>query len=254
MTTILIVDDEREISENLARIIDKQNIPDLSLVKSCISREAREILQTQIVDILLTDINMPGLNGFELARLARENNVDCKVIFLTGFSDFDYAYTAIKDGCDDFILKISSEADIIKSIKNVLDEIDRHNKQQEILVEAQRKREMEKPNAKSEKDTITYVKQYIWDNIHSDISLNLLSGLMFFSPAYLSRIFKQATGITITDYLLNVRIEKSKQLLKETPMKIQEISLAVGVDSPVYFGRIFKKATGFTPAEYRRSH
>ncbi|MFD0712894.1 response regulator [Paenibacillus sp. GCM10027626] len=104
-----------------------------------------------------------------------------------------------------------------------------------------------------EKNTVMQLQQYIYDHIGEDISLVKLGELAHFNPAYLSRLFKQITGINITDYVQQVRLNKAKALLGESQMKIYEISAAVGLDSPAYFAKIFKKATNMTPQEYRES-
>lgn len=251
MITILIVDDEREIVENVYEVVSKEFSEKYTIVQSDMSRQAKEILQTQVVDILLTDIRMPGFTGFDLSAIAKENNSECRVIFLTGYNDFDYAYQALKDGCDDFILKTGTNQDIIDSINKVILSIAEYKARQDLLLEAQRLKQLSQPSEGTQTDVIASVKTFIWNNIGQDISLNMLAKTVYLHPAYLSRIFKQETGVTITEYLVHARIEKSKELLLGTQHKVQDIATMVGVDSAVYFGRIFKKEVGMTPQEYR---
>ena len=73
----------------------------------------------------------------------------------------------------------------------------------------------------------------------------------YLNRSYLSTLFKQKTGMKFIDYLNEVRIEKSKELLKDSNRKMYQISKAVGYDNPKYFFRIFKKKTGMTPEQYR---
>lgn len=256
MITILIVDDEQEIVENLFDVLSSEFKEGYTVLKSSIPRQAKEILQTQVIDILLTDINMPAFTGFDLSEIAKQNNEECRVIFLTGHNDFDYAYKALKNGCDDFVLKTGLEKDIIISMQKVIDSIAQFKQNQELLLEAQRLKQLSKPSEKGDidKDIIGQVKRYIWDNIDKEISLNILAENVFLHPAYLSRVFKQETKITITEYLLSARIQKAKELLMNTQHKVQDISTMVGIDSAVYFGRIFKKEVGVTPQEYRHTH
>ena len=63
-------------------------------------------------DIILTDINMPHLNGIQLASLVRETYPQVHLVFLTGYDDFDYALSAVKLGVDDYLLKPFSRQDI----------------------------------------------------------------------------------------------------------------------------------------------
>lgn len=75
------------------------------------------------------------------------------------------------------------------------------------------------------------------------------------SANYLSRLFKQETGMTLTDYLIDIRIEKAKQFLSDHPnLKNYEISQLVGYSDPVYFNKLFKKMVGETPKDYKAKH
>lgn len=89
------------------------------------------------------------------------------------------------------------------------------------------------------------------DYAKGDISLNALAKAVNTSPAYLSTIFKQHMGKTLTAYIVDIRISKAKELLRNTSMRTSEIGEAVGYDDPNYFSVFFKKHTGMTPREYR---
>lgn len=97
---------------------------------------------------------------------------------------------------------------------------------------------------------ITY---YINENYNKDISLISLSKKFDISPYYLSRIFKEVTGFSYSEYLNTVRIKKAKQLLKETEFNISQIAKEIGYNNINQFGRIFKNATGLPPSSFRKS-
>ena len=104
---------------------------------------------------------------------------------------------------------------------------------------------------KREKDTIAQIQQYILNHLSEDISLVKLGELVYFNPSYLSRLFKQMTGINISEHIHKARINKAKELLGGTDMKIHEIAAAIGFESPAYFTKFFRKATNMTSHEYR---
>ena len=83
------------------------------------------------------------------------------------------------------------------------------------------------------------------------ISTATISSEVFLTPNYVSLIFKQETGQTITDYLTRVRMEEAKRLLKLFDMKILEVSERVGFENPSYFSSVFKKYTGMLPQKYK---
>ncbi len=104
-----------------------------------------------------------------------------------------------------------------------------------------------KRNRKIIEDSIKYINS----NFQADISLDDVARVLYVNPTYLSRLFKNETGETFTHYLMKVRIEKAKKLLKDSYLKIYEISEQVGYRNERYFSRIFKDFEGITPNEFR---
>ena len=106
------------------------------------------------------------------------------------------------------------------------------------------------PYSKLVNDTISYIEHHL----DKEISLKTLSHVMYANPAYLGRMFYTETGETFSEYLTKVRIGKSKALLDESHMKIQEISERVGFSNPTYFHTVFKRMVGITPSEFREQY
>ncbi|GFN33041.1 helix-turn-helix domain-containing protein [Paenibacillus xylaniclasticus] len=100
-------------------------------------------------------------------------------------------------------------------------------------------------------EAIAKIRAYIEDHLNEDLSLVRLAGYIHFNPSYLSRLFKQESGVTLSEYIEGARIERAKQLLKRNDLKVQEIGYRVGYEASQSFTRFFKKATGLTPQEYR---
>ncbi|MEK3833469.1 MULTISPECIES: response regulator [unclassified Paenibacillus] len=100
---------------------------------------------------------------------------------------------------------------------------------------------------------IETVKRWISAHYNQHADLNTLAGMVYLTPSYLSKLFKQVTGLTLTDYMIEIRIRKAKQLLKNAPdLKIHEIGVEVGYPDPAYFNKLFKKVVGVTPNEFKR--
>ncbi|MEC0259605.1 AraC family transcriptional regulator [Paenibacillus lautus] len=102
-------------------------------------------------------------------------------------------------------------------------------------------------------DMIAKVHDYIHQFLHEELSLTKLAGIVYLSPPYFSRLYKQMTGQGLLEYINETRIYKAKLLLKTTDRKIHQIASEVGLESAPYFSRLFRKRTGFTPQEYRDS-
>lgn len=111
-------------------------------------------------------------------------------------------------------------------------------------------------NSRKSTTSQAFVEQavcYIKENFAKDISLEMIADKFFLNPAYFSRLFKQNTGSTFTDYLIKVRMEKAIKLLELGRYKVYEVSQRVGYKSEKYFFRIFRQYTGYSPTEYYRS-
>ncbi|MFC5449872.1 response regulator transcription factor [Paenibacillus aestuarii] len=96
------------------------------------------------------------------------------------------------------------------------------------------------------------VKLFIAEHYKSEISMEQTAELINLSPYYFSKMFKQYTGETFTEYVTRLRINEARRLLELEELSFKEICYMSGYHDPNYFTRIFKKTTGFTPTEYRR--
>ena len=110
-------------------------------------------------------------------------------------------------------------------------------------------KEIEKSNLYVEK-----TKKYMWSHLQEkELSIQILADEVHLTPAYLSSLFKKITGVTIGQYLMQVRLEKAQELLKNPEYKIYQISEMVGYEDSNYFGKMFRKQIGMLPKEYRDS-
>lgn len=98
------------------------------------------------------------------------------------------------------------------------------------------------------------VKNYVRENFaDSGCSLADIADKLYFNQSYLSRTFKKKAGISFTEFLTEVRMEKTVELLREGKLKAFEIAEAVGIPDPNYFSTCFKKYTGVSVSQYRKS-
>ncbi len=104
----------------------------------------------------------------------------------------------------------------------------------------------------SNKNVIYKATEYIKTNYSQKISLSDVANYVFISESYLCKIFKSQLNCNFTDYINDIRIQKSKELLYDTNVPIVQISNCTGFGDQSYFTKVFKKKTGISPAEYRK--
>ena len=99
---------------------------------------------------------------------------------------------------------------------------------------------------------IKHLMDHINQNFNKrELTIQALADVVYLSPTYLSNLFKKKTGITVGQYLMNVRIKKAEEFLKNPQLKLYQVAEMVGYEDANYFAKIFKKKTGMLPSEYR---
>ncbi|MBF0779070.1 response regulator [Streptococcus cuniculi] len=236
----MIVEDEYLVRQGISSLIDFERLGMEVLAEAENGLEAWDLFQKEQVDILLTDINMPQMNGIRLAQLVREHYPSTHIVFLTGYDDFDYALSAVKLGADDYLLKPFSKADVEEMLVKVKEKLDEEETRQQIRDLLQQ----------SEKSSLAQVIQNRL--AEQGLSLKSLARDLGFSPSHLSVILKKELGLPFQDYLIQERMKKAKLLLLTTDLKIYEIAEQVGFEDMNYFSQRFKQVVGVTPSQFKK--
>jgi AraC-like DNA-binding protein len=105
----------------------------------------------------------------------------------------------------------------------------------------------------AEPAAVVKAKHFIAQNQDNALCLATVAKAVNTSTFYFCKLFKRATGLTFTDYLSRVRIEKAKTLLGDPNRRVSETAYDVGFQSLTHFNRIFRKITGQSPTRYRQS-
>lgn len=136
MYNILIVDDEKLSADGIYEFLKNECTLDINLYKSYNAFEALSLLDRVKVDIILLDINMPGMSGLDLQTELIRKWPRCKVIFLTGYNDFEYAQTALRSHCVDYILKTEGDEVVLAAIEKAVQQIEQEFDAEKLLEQA----------------------------------------------------------------------------------------------------------------------
>jgi len=201
--------------------------------------------------IIITDINMPGMDGLTMIQKAQSKEYQPKVILLTGHSDFEYARKALRLGVIEYLLKPIDDSELYSLIKKTVEDITSKNDYDQIS-EKFSVQEIFRIQLNGNSDHyIQQAVEYIQTNFNSDISLQDSSHHLGISPGYLSHIFKKSTGYTFLEYITLFRIRHSLLLLKEQNLQVSDVAYKCGFQDPGYFIQLFRRHTGITPGKYR---
>ncbi|QGQ96071.1 response regulator [Paenibacillus psychroresistens] len=136
MYKLLIVDDEKLILDGLTDLFMEDELLNLTIFKASSAIEALTIFEQKKIDILLTDIRMPKMSGLELVEQLKGRWPECRVIFLTGYHEFDYIYQAIQQGQVKYVLKTEGDAKIFAAVQETVDELEASLKMESLLKKA----------------------------------------------------------------------------------------------------------------------
>jgi YesN/AraC family two-component response regulator len=254
MITILLVEDEDNIRARFRRLLE-ETIGGVSVVGEASSGvEALEWLKKSAADAIITDIRMKDMNGLELIRRVRETHPRIPVVIVSGYSDFTFAKDAIRCEVTDYLLKPVDRVELAQVMEKVRRKLEdgRSSRQKPgpFPTESPQAAESE-GGEREERQIIRKVKEIIRMRLHQDISLQYLADQVNLNHRYLSVLFKTETGQNLSDFVMQCRMDKAKELLRGTQLKVQDISRLAGYPNAKYFMTVFKQLVGVTPTEYR---
>jgi YesN/AraC family two-component response regulator len=239
MKNILLVDDERWVRTALKWTIKNLNLP-VTVTHECANGlEALDWIKQNDVDLVITDVRMPIMDGLSFVKELRERNLDKDIIVISVHDEFQFVQQALRSGVYDYLLKPIEEEDLRVCLEKWL------NKQ----IEGKEVNQIEEDVPSS---TIEQVLNYIKKTPLKDVTLQSAADKVHVNSSYLSQLFKQRLNKKFVDYLTELRIEEGKRLLVNTSLRMAEIAERVGYSDLAYFSNNFKKITGCSPSEYRK--
>ena len=234
---VVIVEDERLILKGLELLFKWEEYGFTVVFSTTSPNEAYEYISTHRTDVLFTDIKMREMTGLELISKLKESNIEPLCIVISGYDNYKYMRSAIQLRVFDYCLKPLSNDDAEEILRNLKAYF--NDNEEEI-----------------EDNGITRlgeIVEYINNNFNTKISLKYLSEQFFFNMNYLSYALKKELGMTLTDYLKKIRMEKARQLIKEGKTTADTAAL-VGIPDYAHFHKMYKKYWGCTPKEDGENH
>lgn len=383
---ILVVDDESIIREGIQRTLS-HHFPEHSVHLAAKADEAAWLLRTESIDLVLTDVRMPGMTGLELMELSRSRHPQVKWVVISAYSEFAYAREAVRLGARDYLLKpIGKEAliDMVEQLSAEIEQSTMRSKESHLLrqnvrllregaltrlitgldlggidlntlleepsyfylvmvrieqkrsghlehfivenvltelidnfghgvvasaslchlvglvtpdlphqlpvlldeLKTQLKRCLKVPFqiiASEELDNFSLIPRqvallsraamdqfsepdhdnhnneaielalkYIRAHYQEELTLEKVSSVVFLNPVYFSQLFKQKTGHGFKDYIIHLRMEEARHLLRQPGLKISDVAERVGYQDMRHFSQVFRRKYNMTPSDYRQ--
>ncbi|MGE8080231.1 response regulator transcription factor [Peribacillus loiseleuriae] len=240
MKNILLVDDERWVRTALKWTINKLNLP-IYVAHECTNGlEALDWIKQNNVDLVITDIRMPIMDGLTFIKQVRDLELRVDTIVISVHDEFQFVQDAMRKGVTDYLLKPIDDEELRKCLENWL------KKGMGVQLESRHAEES------FPLSTIDKVLQYIQETPLGEINLKEAAKKVHVNPSYLSQLFKQQVKRNFVDYLTELRMEEAKKILKTSSLRISEIAERLGYSDIAYFSNTFKRMTSFSPSEFRK--
>ena len=243
MLKLLIVDDEMVILQGIVKFVKEGRTPFTHIESAMHATEALEVLEHFRPDLIITDINMPEMNGLDFIEEVKSRKLCNRFIILTGHDDFAYAKQAIRIQVIEYLLKPINKQELWELLKKVANEI----------IDNGGPSEGETADATASYSChVSKMLDCIEREYQQDLSLEMMAELTDLNPNYISQLFKREIGTSFIQYLQEFRINKAKDMLTQHPaLSVQVVGNQVGYENSQHFMKVFKKVTGVTPGSYR---
>lgn len=237
---ILLVDDEIEVLESLSSSFKDY----LTIWRANNALGALEIVNREQIDLIITDIKMPSMNGPELVVRMRESekNNQIPVIYYSALTSRDISRDGLNKGADLFVSKTTSLNDLIKIVEDVL------SREKRISITSKNVNE-----SGSSSDLKQEIEQIVLRHLSDkDLKADWIADQLYMSRAKLYRKWKEISDISLNDYIKGLRIKEAKFLLLNNPnMSSDMLANLVGYSSSTYFVKQFEKEVGVKLNEYK---
>lgn len=250
---LLIVDDEYFAVQGVLDGVNWEALAFSEVLTAYSYAQAVEVFEKTEVDILLCDIEMPDESGLDLIEWVNAHSPKTKCIILSCHSEFDFARQALQLDCMDYVLKPVRYEALTELLKRAEEEAarSRHRSMMENYGQLYLDHKA-KEASRDYVDIFEQVSGYIDTHLDSEMSVRGLADMVYVSADHLTRTFKKKCGKTVTDYILQRRMELAGELLKKPELTVTMVSDSVGFGNYSYFTEQFKKFYGMTPREYQK--
>ena len=246
---ILIVDDEEEILDFLERILNNK----YTILRAESGIDALKILKDEAIQLIVSDIMMPEMDGFELCKIIKSNfdYSHIPVILLTAKNTIQSKVEGLELGADAYIEKPFSKEHLLAQISSLLAN---RNIMREFFASSPLVHIKSMAHTKADERFLETLNETISKRIEdTDLDVEHLAGIMNMSRITLYRKIKAISNLTPLELINIVRLKKAAELLAEGEHKIYEVSAIVGYSSQSSFARNFLKQFNMTPTEFMHS-
>jgi signal transduction histidine kinase/DNA-binding response OmpR family regulator len=247
MPLLLIVEDETDVSK---------------FIKSCLSDnyrimtatngvEAFEKIYIEQPDLIISDVMMPVMDGFEFTKKLKSDIRTCHIplILLTALSSHEHKIEGLETGADSYIAKPFNKKHLQVRVERLIESRQQLRKhyQQDVITQFVKENKISQLDSSFLKKCNVIIEKHLTDN---EYGVEQMSVEMSLSRVHVYRKIKHLTGLTVSEFIRNIKLKKAAVMLQESGKTISEVAYETGFSSPSYFSKCFKDLYNISPTEF----
>ncbi len=236
---VLIVEDEPRAARGLRNLLEEEDEEIEILGLATDGKTALEQLRMQQVDVVMTDIRMPGMDGMELIRSIRAMNYSCRIVIISAYEEFDIAREALSLGVTDYLVKPIVKDDV----HQLLDKLQNRKRPWEQNSELLERYPDVQP-------LVRHALKIIDESYQTKLMQRDVAEALGVTAEYFSYLFTKNIGVNFAKFLRSYRIEKAKEFLLNGRASKDDVFEKTGFSDNKYFQKCFKEETGMCVSEY----
>ena len=248
--TILIVEDNADVSYYIGGLLKKK----YHLLYARDGKEGIEKANEYIPDLIVTDLMMPAMDGYELCREVRRSDVlnHIPIVVITAKCNEDDRVKLLDAGADAYLYKPFNADELLVRVARLLERC--RLLQEKYSHAMQEGTEQSVELSFANKNFLTRLNDVVYAMMgNNNLNSDMVADKMCMSLSQLNRKVKAITGFSSSGYILQMRLDKAKRMLASTDTPVGDIAMKCGFPEMSYFSRIFKQTFQMTPSQYRKS-
>lgn len=251
MYRVILVDDERLIVRGLSSVVPWAELGCEVAGTAYDGKTGLELIRSLHPDIVLTDIRMPNMDGLTMLAALRSEHPEIQTAVLTAYRDFEYARQALTLGVCRYLLKPSNLEELKEAVRLMVSRLDAMPARKSGTAEEAEEETVHAAGNHLVRAALSFMKEHCTE---PHLSLGDVADHVYVSQWHLSKLLNRETGQSFFDLLGSLRIQKARELLADSSVRIHEVAEATGFSDVGHFSRSFKRFAGCTPGEYRKQH
>ena len=247
---ILIIEDDNDVRE----FLKEELTPYFEVAAEADGKNGLEYAHNNDIDLIISDVMMPGYNGFEITRKLKSDfsTSHIPIILLTALNAAESHLEGVKSGADSYITKPFSTKLLLASIFNLIEQRDKLKEKFSNDLSAKRPVMCTSDKDKEFVENLTKIVEEQLTN--PEFTADDFASMMSLGRTIFYRKVRGVTGYTPKEYLRIMRMKKAAELLSTKKYTVSEVTYMVGINDPFYFSRCFKAQFGISPSSYQKRY